>query len=230
MSLSVLLLAYPHFNTLDLNGPLEVLANAALPTNPPPFAIHIASATTLTHAAEHVTLHTYIPLTHALAHLHEYDILIVPGAPPDAIMPHLVPDDHHFGELLDIATTFAKLGPREGRGERIILSICTGALFLGYAGIFDGLSATTHHLALDTLQTLCNEYKARTKGAKGTTVERGRRYVDAGLNGYGVRVVSSGGISCGLDACLWLVGLVCGRDMAVNVAGMMEYAWREDGA
>ena len=48
-----------------------------------------------------------------------------------------------------------------------------------------------------------------------------------GANESKVRVISSGGISCGLDATLYLVSQRLGKDTAVSVAEMMEYAWRE---
>lgn len=54
------------------------------------------------------------------------------------------------------------------------------------------------------------------------------RYVDAGTNGHGVRIISSGGVSCGLDASLYAVELKVGRKAADAMAAMMEYAWRRD--
>jgi len=228
--ISVLLIAFPGFNTLDLNGPLEILANAALPTNT--FAITIAAKYEFTTAFENVIIKRHISLGDAKKSLEEYDILIQPGGGPDSIMSHL--GDCEFVELLDILASFAKLGPssRPGAGERVIMSICTGALLCGYAGVFDGLQATTHHLALDQLKQVCGEYVARTPGAKGTDVILNSppfklRYVDAGYNKYDVRIISSGGISCGLDATLFLVSLRLGKDTALSIANMMEYTWQE---
>lgn len=91
----------------------------------------------------------------ARSNLENYDILIQPGGGPDSIMPHLLlENDHWFVELLDIVAAFAKLppSPRLDAGERVIMSVCTGVLLLGYAGVFDGLTATTHFLALDQLR------------------------------------------------------------------------------
>jgi len=230
--ISVLLIAFPGFNTLDLNGPLEILANAALPTNT--FAVTIAAKHEFTTAFENVVIKRHISLGDAKQSLEEYDILIQPGGGPNSIMSHLVPGDCESAELLEILAAFIKLGPssRPGAGERVIMSICTGALFCGYAGVFDGLQATTHHLALDQLKQVCGEYVTRTPGAKGTDVIQNSppfklRYVDAGYNTSNVRVISSGGISCGLDATLYLVSLRLGKDAASSVANMMEYNWQE---
>jgi putative intracellular protease/amidase len=231
-SIPVLLIPFPGFNTLDLNGPLEILGNAALATGT--FAITVAAKDDITTAVENVMIKRNIDLDEARANLENYDILIQPGGGPDSIMSHLCPNDGSFTELLEIVATFAKLppSPRVDGGERVIMSICTGALLLGYAGVFDGLMATTHFLALDQLRTVCADYVKRTSGAKGTKVVPGVptdaiRYVDAGTNANKVRVISSGGISCGLDATLYLVAQRLGKYTAVDVAAMMEYAWRE---
>ncbi len=53
------------------------------------------------------------------------------------------------------------------------------------------------------------------------------RFVDAGLNAYKTRVISSGGISCGLDACLHVVKLRISEDEAVATAKLLDYAWRK---
>jgi putative intracellular protease/amidase len=228
----VLLIPFPQFNTLDLNGPLEILGNAALPEGS--FAITVAAKDDITTATENVMIKRNITLNEALANLEDYDILIQPGGGPDSIKSHLFSNDGFFTELLEIVAAFAKLppSPRIDGGERVIMSICTGALLLGYAGVFDGLKATTHYLALDQLRTVCADYVKRTSGAKGTKVvpsvpTDAIRYVDAGTNANMVRVISSGGISCGLDATLYLVAQLLGKDTAIGVAAMMEYAWRE---
>jgi putative intracellular protease/amidase len=229
----VLLIPFPDFNTLDLNGPLEILGNAALDKDT--FAITVAAKHDLTTAVENVIIKRHISLREARANLENYDILIQPGGGPGSIMPHLLAkDDYFFDELLDIVAAFAKLppSPRLDAGERVIMSVCTGALLLGYAGVFDGLTATTHFLSLGQLQDVCEDYVKRTPGAKGTKVvpkvpTDALRWVDAGLNESKVRVISSGGISCGLDATLYLVSLRLGKEQAMGIAEMMEYAWRE---
>jgi transcriptional regulator GlxA family with amidase domain len=188
----------------------------------------------LTTSVEGVILKRHISFTGALDTLSDYDILVQPGGLSSGILPFLNPKNDTFAELLAVIQKFAKLGqsPRLGT-NRIIMSVCTGALFLGYAGIFEGLEATTHFLALDDLRTVCQEYTVRAPGSKPATVvpeepSQDFRYVliqDAPIGT--VRVISSGGISCGMDASLYLVGLLKGRDVAIAVANIMQYAWRE---
>ncbi|HTO92339.1 MAG TPA: DJ-1/PfpI family protein [Candidatus Sulfotelmatobacter sp.] len=91
----------------------------------------------------------------------------------------------------------------------IAQSVCTGAFVLGKAGLLDGLEVTTFHGAIDDLQR--NYPKA--------AVKRGRRFVD---NGH---VVTTAGISAGIDGSLHVVARLLGRRVADQVATYMEYAW-----
>ncbi|HET9232756.1 MAG TPA: DJ-1/PfpI family protein [Candidatus Eisenbacteria bacterium] len=91
----------------------------------------------------------------------------------------------------------------------IAQSVCTGAFVLGKAGLLDGLQVTTFHGSIDRLQ------EAYPK----TTVHRGRRFIDSG------HVVTTAGISAGIDGSLHVVARLLGRRAAESVAMYMEYAW-----
>src|SRR5437868_10368070 len=80
----------------------------------------------------------------------------------------------------------------------LMLSVCTGSLILGKAGLLDGLSATTHHGAFDTLREV----------APNTNVCEGERYVDNG------KIVTSGGISAGIDMAFHIVSRLLGEEQA----------------
>jgi len=95
------------------------------------------------------------------------------------------------------------------RGAEIAQSVCTGAFVLGKAGLLDGLEVTTFHGAIDSLQ------QAYPKAA----VKPGRRFVDNG------RVVTTAGISAGIDGSLHVVARLLGRRIADQVANYMEYSW-----
>jgi len=90
----------------------------------------------------------------------------------------------------------------------IAQSVCTGAFVLGKAGLLDGLEVTTFHGAIDGLQ------KMNPKAM----VKRGRRFVD---NGH---VVTTAGISAGIDGSLHIVARLLGRRVADDVANYMEYS------
>ncbi|HEY2427937.1 MAG TPA: DJ-1/PfpI family protein [Acidimicrobiales bacterium] len=97
---------------------------------------------------------------------------------------------------------------RDGESE-LTLSVCTGALVLGAAGLLDGLRVTTHHQAYDALRRL----------VPSATVVEGVKAVDAG------HVVTSGGISAGIDMSLGIVARLLGPEVATATARQMEYDW-----
>jgi len=70
------------------------------------------------------------------------------------------------------------------------------------------------------------EASVRTPGSEPGTVVAAR-FVDSGLNKEGVRIISSGGISCGMDASLYVVKLKFDETEAQTVAALLDYAWRK---
>lgn len=89
----------------------------------------------------------------------------------------------------------------------IMASVCTGAFLLAEAGVLRGRPATTHHLQTDRLE---REYPE-------IDVQRNVKFVDA------FPVVTSGGISAGIDMSLYIVRKLAGEDAARAVAERMEY-------
>jgi transcriptional regulator GlxA family with amidase domain/DNA-directed RNA polymerase subunit RPC12/RpoP len=86
-------------------------------------------------------------------------------------------------------------------------SVCTGAFILGKAGLLDGLSATTFHSSIEALRTALPQ----------TRVLANVRFVDNG------RVMTTAGISAGIDGALHLVTRLKGEDAAKDAAAYMEY-------
>jgi transcriptional regulator GlxA family with amidase domain len=85
-------------------------------------------------------------------------------------------------------------------------SVCTGALLLHEAGPARGRRVATHYAFEDTLQ------------ARGDiTVVRDARYVVDGS------LVTSQGVSAGIDMALWLVGALHGRDHSRAVRRYIQY-------
>ncbi|RHZ56153.1 uncharacterized protein CDV56_106108 [Aspergillus thermomutatus] len=223
---TALVLIYPSVNTLDTNGPIGVLFQGG-------FSTFIAARDELTTSQENVTLKRDLSIAEAKERLTEYDVLVVPGSRPNHILP-FISSDGHLHELLELISAFAKLGPKRPGplGERVLLSICSGSYLLAAAGVLDGLTATSHRLGLGALRQLCDEYKSRTPGAKGTeVVPEGPagtvHYVDAGMNESQVHIVTSGTVTNGIDAALYLISLRSGRPAAVEVAAFIGYTWRE---
>lgn len=95
------------------------------------------------------------------------------------------------------------------QGDATTLTVCTGAFAAWKAGMLDGLTATTHYGAVERLR------EAATK----TKVVDGRRFVDNG------KVITTAGVSAGIDGALHLVARRFGRAVADETARYMEYHW-----
>ncbi len=94
-----------------------------------------------------------------------------------------------------------------------ILSVCSGAFFLASSGQLDGLSATTFASLIPQLKV----------DAPKTRVVDDRRFVDNG------RIVTSAGLTSGIDAAFHLVRRLYGEGRARQVANQMEYNWEPEG-
>lgn len=95
----------------------------------------------------------------------------------------------------------------QSRAARLVVSVCTGAFLIGKAGLLDGKRATTHWEDIADLRRLL----------RNTDVIENERWVDGGS------VVTSAGISAGIDMSLHLVSRLAGRDLAIHTARQMEY-------
>jgi transcriptional regulator GlxA family with amidase domain len=126
------------------------------------------------------------------------DVLLVPGG---------------WGTRREIhnAGMLAWLAAR-GRQVPLLTSVCTGAMLLGQAGLLDGLHATTHWRSLDWME----------ESFPRVTVERDLHVVEDG------RVLTSAGISAGIDLAFRLVARVHGEAIARATARHMEYPYPED--
>jgi transcriptional regulator GlxA family with amidase domain len=103
---------------------------------------------------------------------------------------------------------------RASKEAEITLSICTGSFVLARAGLLDGKEATTHWSAIKTL---------RSQFPK-TTVRDDKRVVDSG------KVVTTAGVSAGIDGALHVVDRLSGRAKARETAHYMEYNWHVEPA
>lgn len=95
------------------------------------------------------------------------------------------------------------------KGASYVMSVCTGAFVLAKAGLLDGLTATTVRGGIDRLASAGKNIKAVYD----------RRYVDNG------KVITTAGLSSGIDGALHLVSKMQGRGVAQEVALGIEYNW-----
>jgi transcriptional regulator GlxA family with amidase domain len=122
------------------------------------------------------------------------DLLVVPGGWGTR-------REAHNGPLLDWIAA-------QDRGSTLTLSVCTGAFLLAARGLLDGKPATTHWASLDRL----------AEGYPAIEVRRDVRYVDAG------HIVTSAGVSAGIDMALYVVERLHGAAAAAATARAMEYS------
>src|SRR5581483_11384816 len=94
----------------------------------------------------------------------------------------------------------------------IAMSVCTGAFALADLGLLDGRQATTHWSAL---QGLKNRYPK-------ITVRDDLRVVDNG------QIVTTAGVSAGIDGALHVIARLCGPETAKQTAKAMEYRLDEN--
>jgi transcriptional regulator GlxA family with amidase domain len=133
--------------------------------------------------------------SYSIANCPQPDILIVPGG---------------FGtrRLLKNDVLLAWLQDQRARIQQL-LSVCTGSLVLAQAGLLRDMPATTHHTALHRFETI----------SPTTTVIADQRFVAHG------NVVTSGGISAGIDMSLYVVEQLLGADVIEKVKKEMEWGW-----
>ncbi len=128
-------------------------------------------------------------------HCPPLDVLIVPGGLGTRW-------EMHNEKLLDFVRQRA---PQ----LELLASVCTGALVLGSAGLLDGLTATTHWHSLQLMHELFPSID----------VDRQARVV---LDG---KVMTSAGISSGIDMSLDILARYFGDDVARFTASYMEYPY-----
>jgi transcriptional regulator GlxA family with amidase domain len=126
-----------------------------------------------------------------------FDILVVPGGQGTR-------RERLNGPLLDWIAA-------QDRRTELTTSVCTGAFLLAERGILDGKAATTHWASVDWMRT---QYPA-------VTMRDDVRYVDEG------HVVTSAGISAGIDMSLHVVARLHGDEAARFTARRMDYEWAD---
>jgi len=128
------------------------------------------------------------------------DILIVPGG---------------LGTrpLLKDRRLIAWIAERSATVE-LLLSVCTGALLLAKAGLLAGKRATTHHGAFEHLSLL----------SPSTEISLDERFVESSD-----RIITSGGITAGIDMSLFVVEKLLGERARATVVEEMEYDWHREG-
>jgi putative intracellular protease/amidase len=97
----------------------------------------------------------------------------------------------------------------KAKDAEVVMSVCNGAFFLAKAGLLDGLEATTTAGLIPMLR----------EAAPKTKVVDDRRFVDNG------KIITTAGVSSGIDGSLHVIERFLGRGTAQMAALGMEYNW-----
>jgi cyclohexyl-isocyanide hydratase len=167
---------------IDFTGPFEVLSRI------PSSTIHVMAKTkSPVRDIQGLILTPEMSIAEAT----KFDVLLVPGGYGQQ---QLMNDE----EVLDfIRNHFAAGG--------LVLSVCTGALLCGAAGVLRDRQATTHWAAWNLLPYY------------GATPVRSRVVVDGNL-------VTAGGVTAGIDGALVVASLLRGDSIAQQIQLSIEYA------
>jgi len=127
-----------------------------------------------------------------------FDILLIPGG---------------FGTrtVVNNASFLSQLAAASQRAE-VTATVCTGSALLARTGLLDDRPATSNKLAWNWVLQ------------QGPRVQwiRHARWVDDGT------IITSSGVSAGIDMALSLIARLNGRELALASARFMEYRWHED--
>lgn len=192
------ILIFPEVEVLDFCGPFEVFASAALPPGTAGGAeTRLFETFVIAERAELVRCRggLLVQPHHTFEDHPPLDIVVVPGG---------------YGTRKERENP-AVLGwiGRQREGQALTTSVCTGAFLLGAAGLLDGKRATTHWATIDRLR----------EAHPATMVLDDARIVDEG------EIITSAGVSAGIDMALHVVRRLHGEETARRTARDMEYEW-----
>jgi transcriptional regulator GlxA family with amidase domain len=199
--LNVAFLVFPGVQVIDYAAPFEVFGQAASATKQ--YNVFTVAETLDSLATSGGPGAARILPRYSFADHPKIDILVVPGGGG------LKPSGTGVGlqltnpVLIDFIRT-------TGKDARYVLSVCNGAFLIGKAGLLDGLDATTFWGMLDKLPTM----------VPGAHLVTDQRFVDNG------KVITTAGLSSGIDGALHVIERVSGAGRAQQVALQMEYDWR----
>ena len=187
------------FTVLDVYGPVQAFASARV-ARPDGTWHRLFEIITLAEKAGPIKSGEG-PTTradYAFTDAPDYDILLVPGG---------------FGtrQAVNNASLLLALTAASRRAS-VTTTVCTGSALLARTGIMDGRPATSNKVAWDWV----------VQQGPRVRWQRKARWVDDG------NLITSSGVSAGIDMALSVVARLHGVDMARQAARFMEYVWHED--
>jgi transcriptional regulator GlxA family with amidase domain len=197
MTRTIGIFVFDEVEVLDFAGPYEVFTCAS--------RVHARLAPGTPPPFKVLTIGQHAAMLRARAGLSVFPESAFDDAPAIDVL--IVPGGVVAAEL-DKPAVIAWIAAMAGRCE-LVTSVCTGAMLLAQAGLLNGKDATTHWEDIEQLRQMFPEVRVRAE----------QRWIDQG------EVVTSGGISAGIDMSLHLVERLAGRELALRTARQMEYNW-----
>lgn len=196
---NVAIVLFDKVEVLDFAGPFEVFSVCgAHGENPGQFNVYTVAEKTPVIARNGLSINSQFLLHDCPTP----DIILIPGGGGYAA------DGSPYGSRKEKDNpVLLKWIRRHNKTSELVLSVCTGSLILATAGLLEGLSATTHWKAMDQLK----------EAAPNTKLVYDQRWVDNG------RVITSAGVSAGIDMSLYIISKVFGKEIADQTARSMEY-------
>jgi transcriptional regulator GlxA family with amidase domain len=198
--LQVGILAFDEVEALDLAGPYEVFTTAT--------RMHQRSRPDAPALFEVSCVARTLEPVRARAGMHLLPTHAFANAPPLDV---LVVPGGVVDALLACEETLQWIAGASA-STAITASVCTGAFVLAASGVLTEGAATTHW---EDQTDLAQRFPA-------LEVRADVRWVDQG------RIVTSGGISAGIDMSLHLVQRLAGIGLAERTAHQMEFVWTRD--
>lgn len=202
----VIVVVQPQVLLLDVAGPIEVLRKTNLEQQDVRFDVSFVGPRETCHSSIGLTVSGIEPLPDTVP---EDTMIVVSGAADEPMGPERSAVDRAAGE----ADIIAWLGRIVQPGIRLV-TICSGSVLAGRAGLLDGHACTTHHASIADLE----------HAAPLATVLTNRLYVEDGER------LSSAGITAGIDLMLHIVAKLVSPACAVSVARYMVVYMRRGGA
>ena len=196
-NLTVGILIYDGVQVLDFAGPFDVFSTTRLKDKP------------------------------ALSDPSPFDVLLISEYPRPVLasggMKVIPQHTIHDCPALDILVVSGGQGEREEHRNHVLLhfirsqakkvktlaSVCTGAILLGKAGLLQGRKATTHWMSIERMREMLPQVE----------VIENVRYVEDG------GIITSAGISSGIDMALRIVAVYHGEETARATARELEYPY-----
>ena len=209
----------PRTLLLDIAGPLEALRRANVVQERVRFDVGYFGPTRSVSTSIGLNLVGVAPLPRKIP---KEAMVIVAGNVAEILLPRLGPNRAR-ADAGGASTTDADLRNEASivewlratvRPGHTLVTICSGALFAGRAGLFDGRNCTTHYLC----------YEELAEAAPAARVLENRLYVEDGDR------YSSAGITAGVDLMLHVLSRIVDPTCALAVARYLVVYLRRNGA